>query len=392
MKIIFFQNLIAPYRVALFNRLQEELDRGGYAQHLAFEVYFMRLTEQDRSWEIDLNNLKFKYTLGKSLYFKLRSYHFHFNPILLWKMIRSKQDLILGGSWNNFNVIILILLKKLGLVKNTLHIWSEANYLTFGALKKNTLRDKLRKFVFSNVDGTFIIPGKMALITLQKWGFDHEHFVYFPNLIDKSFFLNLKASKSKEKLQNEKPVFFIAARFEERRKGVLNLLKVLGKDRLSKITLKIAGDGVDEAIYKAYVKDNDLTPHIQFLGNISATAIKEELENCDVFVMPSFSDASPLSVIEAIYMQKPLLISDRCGNHFEVVVDGENGKLFDPFNEQSLRNAFDFLIDNKDKFPEMGARSLEIAHQNFDHDKVLNNFIKELTCFKTSGKIRKSTL
>ncbi len=385
MKVIFFQNLIAPYRVALFNELQKELRDGDFANEFEFEVYFMRSSETGRKWDIEMDKLNFPYILGRSLYKKIKSYHFHFNPSLLAKAVKSKNDLILGASWNNFNVVLLVALKKLGLIKNTLHIWTEANYQTFGAKTENSLRDKLRSFVYGGIDGTFIIPGQMALITLQKWGFGEQHFIYFPNLINTNLFnINLIESEA-QPIKNVKPIFFIAARFEERRKGILNFLSILGTEGLDKISLKIAGDGDDKQLYFDYVKENNLNHCVEFLGNLTSEEVRKHLTSADVFVLPSFSDASPLAAVEAIYMKKPLLISDKCGNHFEVLRDNENGKLFNPFNPQSLLESFDFMLENKDRYQEMGNLSLEIGTENFNHKKVLNNFIKELLWFRING-------
>ena len=44
-----------------------------------------------------------------------------------------------------------------------------------------------------------------------------------------------------------------------------------------------------------------------------------------MFVLPSLSDPSPLSAVEAAAAQLPLLLSTRAGNCDDLVVDGRNG-------------------------------------------------------------------
>jgi len=59
-RFIFFTNIVAPYRVALFNEL-EELRQG---TNFDFEVFFMRKTESNRQWDVDLKAITFKYRIG----------------------------------------------------------------------------------------------------------------------------------------------------------------------------------------------------------------------------------------------------------------------------------------------------------------------------------------
>lgn len=43
----------------------------------------------------------------------------------------------------------------------------------------------------------------------------------------------------------------------------------------------------------------------------------------DVFVLPSISDANPLTCIEALWTELPLFISENCGNYPEVIEQGK---------------------------------------------------------------------
>jgi hypothetical protein len=88
----------------------------------------MSLTEPNRSWKVDLSKLRFSYKIHWSIKISVKNYFFYFTPSLLRKVINSPDDhFILGASWNNVNVLIIILLKRIGLVRSKLHLWSEAN-------------------------------------------------------------------------------------------------------------------------------------------------------------------------------------------------------------------------------------------------------------------------
>lgn len=367
-KVIFFTNIVAPYRVFLFNKLEEIRINTIFD----FEVYFMRMSESNRNWNVNLENLNFKFSVGNGLYFDYKSLFIHFNPILIFRLVKSKEEIILGGSWNNPNVMLIALLKSFGLINNKLSIWSEANYLTNESQRKNKLRDYLKKWLFSKIDGSFIIPGEMAILSFEKWGIPIKNIIKFPNLVDYRLF-----SHSNGYLDNKDnlPIFFIVARLEENIKGVKNFIQSIGTENLKKIKLRIAGTGSSLQEYISFVKTNKLEENISFLGNLSQEEISNEYQNSNVFVLPSFSDPSPLTIVEAIYSGLPVFVSERCGNHFETVINGENGYTFDPYNSNDIREKFELLISQRDKWPIFSKKSLELAENNFNPEKVLTNFI-----------------
>jgi len=370
-KVVFFTNIIAPYRVSLFNNLENLRKETGFD----FEVYFMRLTESNRNWEINLNDLKFKYEIGHGIYFSIHKYYFHFNPILIFKAIRSKNEIILGAAWNNINVLSIALLKSLGLINNTLSVWSEANYLTISSQKQNKFRDNLRRWFFSKIDGHFVIPGKMAQQSFQKWSIPIKNTILLPNLVSNELFG--KIVKYENKL-NEEPIFLIIARLEENIKGVLNFIKSIGIDNLMGIQLRIAGTGSSFDEYVAYIKKNKLDNHIHLLGNLTQKEISVEYQKANIFVLPSFSDPSPLTLIESTTSGLPLLVSERCGNHYEALVEGENGYTFDPYDSVDIKSKFEKLMSQRDQWAKFSENSILIAKHNFDNNKVLKELI---TCY-----------
>src|SRR6185437_11468119 len=157
-KYILLNNIFTPYRTSFFNSL--------YKNGFNFEVYYMRETEADRNWKINFEDIKHPYYVDHGFYRVIGRFHVHFNPRLIVKMLKEKDaEFILAGSWNDLSVLVLVALKRIGIVKNQIHYWSKANYLTIGSLNDNIFKKFLRKFVFNASDNAIIIPGKMAEIT-----------------------------------------------------------------------------------------------------------------------------------------------------------------------------------------------------------------------------------
>ena len=370
---IFIQNIIAPYRVSFFNDL--------FTKGFNFKVFYMRESEIGRSWKIDLKKLNYPYFIDtKGFYFFLKKigFHFHFNPFLIYRLLKEKEsELILGGSWNDINVITLCVLKRLGITKKRFHIWSEANMNTLGARKDSLIKRTIRNFVFNTIDGNFIVPGKMAELTFEKWNIKPKKFVHLPNLIDENVF-QLENNYLEKRKQNPLPVFFIPIRLIESIKGALNFFNAIGIENIKRSIFLIAGDGDDEDLYKEYIKNNELQENIFLLGFQNYQQINNLYNKANIFLLPSFSDPSPLSIVEALKMKLPLLVSTYCGNHYEALKEGINGYGFNPHNSNEIKEKYEKLMSEKEMFDEYGLNSFQIYLNNFDKNTRIENFTRQM--------------
>jgi len=377
-RIIFLQNIIAPYRISLFNDLENVIRKLNLSEQFSFEVYIMRVTEANRNWTVNEKDFHFNYYIDNGFYTYKGGYHFHFNINIIKKILKQKdQEIILGGSWNNLNVLFIILLKRLRILKNKLHIWSEANYLTIGARKDGYIKKKMRSFVFNAIDGSFLLPGKMPLLTFERWGITPANVIYFPNLINQSLFL-IEENEILKRDKNHYPLLLTVARLKENSKGILNFFNTIGIERLMNVELRIAGEGSDKEKIIDFIRSNKLDNNIKLLGNLDANELVKEYKNASVFVLPSFSDPSPLAIVEAITMQLPLLISECCGNNYEALKDGENGYIFNPYDKESIIGAFDNIMQRRTEWYDMGKKSKQLAMKNFNNQDILKRFIEQI--------------
>jgi glycosyltransferase involved in cell wall biosynthesis len=301
----------------------------------------------------------------------IKPIHFHFNPGLIFNLLKSRNEIILGSSWNDLNVLVIILLKRIGVIKSKLSIWSEANYLTIYSQKRNALRDVLRIWVFKAIDGSFIIPGEMSFLSFDKWGIETRNIIKLPNLQTRDIFFPSTESRP----LRSKPIFLIVARLEEELKGILNFFEAIGIDNLKNIEVRIAGSGNSQGLYTSFIRKNNLDHNIFLLGNLGQNDLSTEYKNADVFLLPSYSDPSPLSVVEALFSGLPLLISNRCGNHYEAVLDGGNGYVFDPYCKIDTLSKFEILMEKRNSWKRFSEKSIELANKNFNPDKISKAFI-----------------
>lgn len=368
MKYLILQNTIAPYRISLFNKL--------YAMGMDIEVLYMCELENGRSWKINYDEMKYPYYVDKGFNKMIHGFEFNWNPKILKRFRKDKNvKIIMGSPWNYPDVLASCILKRLGLIKSEIIFWSEANYLTIGSRKKNRFRDWLRSFVYNTGEGHVIISGHMGEVTFEKWNLPGKKFHFLPNVIEEERFEKYRTMDKSYTPNDEQPHFVMCLRLIEYIKGIINFFTAIGLENVKRAQFYLIGDGPDEQMVREFVKDNGYEDNIHLLGFCNMDQIARQYSKCDAMILPSFTDASPLVLVEAIYSKLPLLISTRCGNHFETLAEGINGFGFDPDNHKEIKRAFESLMNKRSEWPEMGRESRKLFEKNFEQDTVLRNFI-----------------
>ena len=107
-----------------------------------------------------------------------------------------------------------------------------------------------------------------------------------------------------------------------------------------------------------------------------ATAdVRPFIENCSIYVLPSYHEGMPRTVLEAMAMGRPILTTDVPGCR-ETVVNGENGWLVEKANVEQLAERMIWFIENQDKWSLMGEKSHTMANEKFDVHKVNAEILK----------------
>jgi glycosyltransferase involved in cell wall biosynthesis len=107
---------------------------------------------------------------------------------------------------------------------------------------------------------------------------------------------------------------------------------------------------------------------IQYLGEISS--VQKSISSCRFYVLPSYREGTPRSVLEAMATGRPIITTDVPGCR-ETVIDGKNGLLVYSKNSKSLANAMiQLLRETDDKIQRMGKESFILTKDKYDVDKV----------------------
>ena len=84
--------------------------------------------------------------------------------------------------------------------------------------------------------------------------------------------------------------------------------------------------------------------------------IKDQIDTCDIFVLPSYREGVPRTLLEASSLAKPIITTDAIGCR-EVVDDGFNGFLVPVKDSKTLATKIKQLANDKDLRDTMGKNA-----------------------------------
>jgi glycosyltransferase involved in cell wall biosynthesis len=115
--------------------------------------------------------------------------------------------------------------------------------------------------------------------------------------------------------------------------------------------------------------------HVEYLGRLED--VRGAISESSVYVLPSYREGTPRTVLEAMAMGRPIITTDGPGCR-ETVRHGENGFLVPVKSVSALVEAMQRFIDNPELAAEMGKRSREIAEERYDVHKVNEVMLREM--------------
>lgn len=132
-------------------------------------------------------------------------------------------------------------------------------------------------------------------------------------------------------------------------KGHLYLLNALKRISLVsnklayKIKLLVIGDGPLSHELMDYCHKNMIAQNVHFLGYRKDTRLIMEISN--VIAIPSLHEGIPYTLLEAMWMGKPIIASE-IGGLKEVLIHGKDAILFSPGNVDELKESILYVAEN----------------------------------------------
>ena len=144
-------------------------------------------------------------------------------------------------------------------------------------------------------------------------------------------------------------------------KGLSNLIKAckgLLDSGEKNFTLYLGGDGELRPQLEREAKRLGLGEHCVFLGSMGRETVRDWMQRCDFFVLPSLHETFGIVVGEAMACGNPV-IATRCGGP-EFIVSAKSGIIVQPGDITGLREAMHLFITQPNRFdPEVIRESVK---------------------------------
>ncbi len=122
-------------------------------------------------------------------------------------------------------------------------------------------------------------------------------------------------------------------------------------------------DCLSEAEIQAYIRDG-------VIGYYPETnCVQDYIAQCSVYVLPSYREGTPRTVLEAMAMGRPIITSDAPGCR-NTVIDGKTGFLTRVKDVEAIASKMEYFINHSSQIQEMGQRSYQLCKEKFEVDAV----------------------
>ena len=132
-------------------------------------------------------------------------------------------------------------------------------------------------------------------------------------------------------------------------------------------TLIIVGDGELNTALKEQCNELDISDKVIFTGYI--TNPSNYIQLFDIFLLSSLSEGTSMTLLEAMSVGKPCVVTDAGGNP-EIIVDGSNGLVTENGNADAFSLALQHMINNSEQTERMGEEGLSRYKQLFSDIKM----------------------
>jgi glycosyltransferase involved in cell wall biosynthesis len=233
-----------------------------------------------------------------------------------------------------------------------------------------------------------------VLSSVQKRAFEkydiQNEIIIVPNIVDANrFSQNSKRKKPGDNLDRLIVILFITPIFFKR-KGVWEILEAVPQVTQSHKNVRFVFIGADqeESTMRSYCVQKGLQSYVEFPGRRFGQAIIDAYHNADIFLLPSYQEGFPLTILEAMAAGLPV-ISTPVGAIPEVIENGVNGFLIPPRDSQALAEKINLLIEHRELREKMAENNKGKVREKYDLrpvSEIFDAIYQELICGKTENR------
>jgi glycosyltransferase involved in cell wall biosynthesis len=318
----------------------------------------------------DKNDLRFKKILPENIIiipkpFAINDILYSFLiPFIHWsklKRIDYYKSNQIDGSWSA--LISKILFNKF-FVNRSGFILSKFEMQHKSQLLKYLIIKLIEKFTFRFSDQIIITSQQDLAYITKKLKIKNKKINIIPNYVDINNFRKLNIKKLRNSI-------VYVGRFTSEK----NLFSVIDAISNTKYSFYLIGEGNLKNKLKKFARIKNSA--IFFEGIVSNKDLPLYLNKFEIFILPSYHEGMPKSLIEAMACELPVIGTKNEGI-CEIISNRINGLLTD-FDAESIKENISILNENGELRDELGKNARTYIEDNYSVRKILD---KELKIYK----------
>lgn len=151
-----------------------------------------------------------------------------------------------------------------------------------------------------------------------------------------------------------------------KRKGIFDLINSLNSVSIDNTHLLVVGTGPDMDKTQLLVEQIGLSKRITFSGKLSFKELLASYSLASVYVLPSYFEGMPTTIIEALVMGVPVIATRIPGveDNFS-----DYATLVEPGNPTELAKAIEYVLNNGDTRCKLGASEIAMFDSKHAFEK-----------------------
>lgn len=156
------------------------------------------------------------------------------------------------------------------------------------------------------------------------------------------------------------------------RKGTYTLLKAIPKvlKQFPMVEFWLGGNGDIDAI-REIIRDENLTQHVKLLGWVTGHEKHAALDAASIYVLPSYHEALPVSVLEAMAYSIPI-VTTSIGSISDVLQHENHAMLVEVGDILGLASALITLLDDRNQRQILAQNAYTLIMHEFTPEIILN--------------------
>ncbi len=383
-RVLLITNIPNPYRIPLFNELDQQLERQG----VRLKVLFGALGYRRRKWKLDMSQCRFDYDVLSSPAFEVRgdaektmfTYRGLFRHL---RVYRPDVVVVAGFSPATVQLWLYSWVRPLPYIiwtGSVEGVWANRS----GRRTPRSLLRTLQRKVLARRAAGFVAYGSSARAYLIELGASPEAIRIGINTVDTRFFAEETQRLREQDLngragENEKQ-HLTCIGYLSARKGSLKMLQAVQKAarRRTDFVLDIIGDGHDRPRLEAFVRENGLSEHVRFHGYRQKGELPAYLARSRCLLYATNYDIWGLVLVEAMAAGLPVIASANAGATHDLVQEGITGFAVDFADTDYVAERINWVLDHPGEAAAMGERSRAFIAEHATVEKSAAGFVEAI--------------